>query len=700
MKKIITTFIATVLMIAMISPSVALAAFAGYGEDGREHSDVSYSDMEFVGYTGETMRATIEDMETKMRDAKNADAIVEDYKKIGDELDFFSTQYSLNNIIYYCDPLNEEVADLNLEMSALWTELADEALIAIREALKSPCGEALKAYIDNEELVQDYLDYEDMTERQLELNVLCDDLVNQYDISEQTYYTAEYNGEEWGENELTAAANAGTIDQATYNDLALKISQARNAVEADIYAQIVNAKNEIAKSEGYENYAECAYKDVYNRDYTIEEAKQLYSYVKKYIVPLLPQIAPYYSEAVNECYEELVSGYLMEDEALVDKIEPYVSMVHKDLAEAYDYMKKYHTYEMDYSEKKMQAGYTTSLYEYGCPFIFNCPSGSYYDVETLIHEFGHYNNAFHNDISILDDVTNMDVAEIHSQGLEMLMFEYYDGIYGTNTSDAVRYVTLYNMLNAVIEGCLYDEFQVEVFSHPGDITATECNKLFRKLAVEYGYKYGNNLDEAYDWIRVNHTFHQPLYYISYATSALAALDIFEMSTEDREKAVDLYMTLTTYGLSTPFCELLETVGLHDIFVEDTIKNVADTTMAYVEMLYNSKGKENTAEEKPEVQTVMPTPTKTLEEILTPENIEEAGKIVAGVAKVIVICSIAAVVLIAAGVVIVVLCVNKSKKKIAAAGGNASTSQGEEASTETNEEASTEVNEETDNHEEN
>ena len=146
--------------------------------------------------------------------------------------------------------------------------------------------------------------------------------------------------------------------------------------------------------------------------------------------------------------------------------------------------------------------------------------------------------------------------------------------------------TLYSMLASVTEGCLYDEFQNEVYAYPGEITAEECNRIFRRLADEYGHEYLGDDDEAYDWVSVSHTFQSPMYYISYATSALAALDIFALSVKDRKKAVDLYMELTTYGLSTSFCTLLDEVGLPDIFEESTIVNITNSTADYAASIYS------------------------------------------------------------------------------------------------------------------
>lgn len=254
------------------------------------------------------------------------------------------------------------------------------------------------------------------------------------------------------------------------------------------------------------------------------------------------------------------------------------------LAEVYQYMVEHHLYDIDYDPNKMNVGYTTTLYEYQEPFIFNTPDYSYYDLETMIHEFGHYNEAFHAGTTLITDVTNMDVAEIHSQGLELLYLDFADDVYGEGLGDTARQMVLYQILYSVVDGCLYDEFQNAVFSADHEMTAQEVNQLFRSLSEEYGYTYYDNGDEAYDWVDVPHTFSSPMYYISYGTSALAALEIWSIAQEDRQAGIDKYMELTTYGLTTTYCELMEECGLKSIFEEGTIREIAQTVSKYASAL--------------------------------------------------------------------------------------------------------------------
>ena len=76
-------------------------------------------------------------------------------------------------------------------------------------------------------------------------------------------------------------------------------------------------------------------------------------------------------------------------------------------------------------------------------------------------------------------------------------------------------------------------------------------------------------------MNVTHLFQQPFYMISYATSALAALEIFQVSAEDRGAAADIYMQISALGTAEPYCEVLEQCGLADIFREGVLEQLTD-----------------------------------------------------------------------------------------------------------------------------
>lgn len=123
---------------------------------------------------------------------------------------------------------------------------------------------------------------------------------------------------------------------------------------------------------------------------------------------------------------------------------------------------------------------------------------------------------------------------------------------------------------------MYDEFQTAVYSDP-DKSLEEVNRLFKDISEEYGYSYGPYEEESYFWVDVAHNFQSPMYYISYATSALSALDLWLQSLEDWDGAVDAYLELSAMGMSKPYREAVKAAGLRDIFQKGVMRQLAEGT---------------------------------------------------------------------------------------------------------------------------
>ncbi len=572
-KKVVLSLMLAGMIVAQSLPVHAQTQW--YDDSDIVRADISYEDMEYVGYDPAYAYTLIEEMRALSQESGNEEQINANYDLMGKELDKMYTQQALNEIRYYRDVNNEEYANIDTELQQIYRDVVDQFLQAVRDVLGTDYRESLGAHIGDEEMVEEYLDYEDMTE---ELQALLDEenaLEQQYDQASMAEYTVTVKGKKWTEETYNEA-----IEDLTWREIvaiSTALNKAKNEAICPIFLDLVKNRNARAQIYGYDNYAEYAYTDLYNRDYTIEEIQSVYAAVKEYIVPVLAEVEMrVYAGSLDEL---LYMNYLTED-YVIDVVGQHMGDIDPALAEVYQYMVDHHLYDIDYDPNKMNVGYTTTLYEYQEPFIFNTPDYSYYDLETMIHEFGHYNEAFHAGTTLITDVTNMDVAEIHSQGLELLYLEYADDVYGEGLGDTARQMILYQMLYSVIDGCLYDEFQNAVFAADHDMTAQEVNQLFRRLSEEYGYTYYDTENEAYDWVDVPHTFSSPMYYVSYGTSALAALDIWTISQEDRQAGIDKYMELTTYGLTTAYCELLEECGLKSIFEEGTIQEIAQAVSDY------------------------------------------------------------------------------------------------------------------------
>lgn len=507
----------------------------------------------------------------------NEEAVLAAFENLIVQADEMYTVQSIDHIFYYADVNDQEVVDLYKEMDALGTEYSDLAAIALYELMNSEY-----AYIGEENMdainAEYYREYNAMTDRQKEIKNQLTELESAYNQLMLEEITVTFGDQEWTDSTAFDAYQNEEITYEEYNDIQLEIAKEKNASAGEIFLEMVALHVEDAKEEGEENFAEWYYREMFIRDYTTEDIEVVYEQVKEYIVPLFEKLmnTMYSKEMLQQLYGLFYEFEPSYGDDLVAEVGECIAGVSEELGENFAFMMDHHLVDFDPDEKKTDVGFTTDLYSYGVPYIFYKPSESYYDYDVLTHEFGHYNHELSYPEHALTGNSNMDTAEIHSQGLELLSLDQMEPVFGDKL-DAYKLVVLINMLGSVTSGCLFDEFQVEVYNNP-DMTLDEMNELFYQLACEYGLEENYNADEetgmCYSWVEVSHTFEVPMYYISYATSALAALDIYTIYLENPEEGLDTYMKAVAQPSDVKFRAFLQECGLDDIFEEGVIEEIS------------------------------------------------------------------------------------------------------------------------------
>ena len=134
---------------------------------------------------------------------------------------------------------------------------------------------------------------------------------------------------------------------------------------------------------------------------------------------------------------------------------------------------------------------------------------------------------------------------------------------------------LFNLITSVLDGALYDEFQRRAYAEP-DLTGERAAELYGEVCDDFGC-YDGSGEFAYDWVWVSHNFDNPFYYISYAASALGALELYDLLCADFDAAADKYLEIC--GMDTEYyyyTDALEEAGLHSIFDESAYAEIAET----------------------------------------------------------------------------------------------------------------------------
>ncbi|MGN0346821.1 MAG: M3 family metallopeptidase, partial [Lachnospiraceae bacterium] len=320
-------------------------------------------------------------------------------------------------------------------------------------------------------------------------------------------------------------------------------------------------------------YADYAYEEIYDRDYTPEDLVEYRRQVKEYVAPLSDEL---YNKLFDECYDEYKEMWEQEvtEEQCLSALYDYLPEISEDMLVPLNYMVDHELYDISVDEAKAPGGYTSSITVYNAPFMFNCASGDYSDVNTVIHEFGHYNQMYYrSEDEWYYDSTDLDLAEINSQGLELLYMDFSDEIFG-EYADIMNYYNAFNQTYSTIEGCKEDAFQYAIYSEPEGMTLDKLNQLYYDMCEEYddlqlynSYYLGLygilDSDCIYEWVEIPHTFQSPLYYISYSISMSAVEELRDVILEDREEGINIYLELAAAGAEKSFQETVESVGLNN-----------------------------------------------------------------------------------------------------------------------------------------
>ena len=424
----------------------------------------------------------------------------------------------------------------------------------------------------------------------------------QEDIDEALELAAMYNDKSEDSSELSKIMREYTslieeIESYLESSGSYNPTNAQYSSINSLYARLVGANNSIASSEGYgadnnKNYMDYAYDNVYYREYSPSDVSIMRDYVKSTIAPIFMDIVEeyYYFDSINDMSNYNYYMGLVEL-SIVDTVTSTISNF-KTISNTVNYIGSYFSYLSEvngvdfftaanelykngnYFTGTGEGAYTTVIKDK--PIVYFQQEG--YDTAfTFVHEFGHYYDYVHNG----GLTSSMDHAETQSQGDEMMFLAWLSqnkpsGIDGGFS--AVELEQLFNFLATVILATAVDEFEQAAYSGVYNGAAiTDYNATFSTILHEY-----SGADEYLNtdyWFYV--VFDNPAYYISYAMSALPAIEIYaKAGTEGLDAARTSYLKLFTYSSNSSFMgtdsyggatvtasyeQILNWCGLHSAF---------------------------------------------------------------------------------------------------------------------------------------
>nr|WP_241426586.1 M3 family metallopeptidase [Dysosmobacter acutus] len=336
---------------------------------------------------------------------------------------------------------------------------------------------------------------------------------------------------------------------------------------AQVFLELVELRREIAAQAGCDSYADYAYASLYVRSYTPADSQILWHSAREYFAP----DADSHAQDIYEQTESLFSTDRIDcgPDAILDGVERCLSGLSGELSESLSFLRSNGLYDIAPSAAKADTGYTTYLFAYDVPFLFNAPSSTYYDYTQFIHEFGHFTNYYLTGCDLLFGMDDNDLGELQSQGMEALLLPRYEELFGGVEGAAIRREALLNLFYSVVDGALFDEFLQRVYAEEA-LSQERVSELYAQVCQAYGYASAPN-----GWMYLEHNFLYPFYYISYAVSAISALELYTMLLSDPDEALNAYLTVEAMDCSKwYFTDALKEAGLSDVFDPEACRRIA------------------------------------------------------------------------------------------------------------------------------
>lgn len=320
---------------------------------------------------------------------------------------------------------------------------------------------------------------------------------------------------------------------------------------AELYAQLVLVRQKIATEAGYPSYVDFAYDFYYYRDYTPQQAKAYTEQIAKELVPI-------YRALDNNTDLHLNTGVFCSTSQTYSYVRDTANALGGTVLDAFLQLDSLGLYDIEHGENKYNASYEVYLTNYSVPFVFMNPTMYTRDQLTFVHEFGH----FCNDFASGGSVAGIDVAEVFSQGMEYLSLKCVEG------REKLTKLKMADCLAVYVEQAAYASFEQQVYAlAPEEVTADKIIDLFDAVGRQFGFDSWN-FDKR-DFVTITHFFTNPMYVISYVVSNDAALQLYQMETEQAVKTLEDNLATEQAG----FLAFLEEAGLESPFAPGRAESV-------------------------------------------------------------------------------------------------------------------------------
>ena len=491
-------------------------------------SMLTISDEDFT--EAESLLVQFEQMALEGNDI---DAINEIYDAFDATYEYIATQISVASIIYYLD-------------------MSDEAAYDRYHGYYDKYGDMYNSYMAH-----------------------CKKVYEESPVKDELF-------SDWTEDEIKQLLNfspettALTLKNDELTDELNNLSDAEFAARsAEIYAEIVTNNNKLAKLYGYDNYYDYATREIYGRDFGKAELEGFCNTVaEKYITRLddlydkvvanLQRLArgdqTLFNRFLYDPFDELNTNYLVD----------YISSLDGSMREGMEHVFINRNMVFSNAANSHPTAFQTYLDDFEMPFCLFGSEGQ--SASTMIHEIGHYYASLHN-----STLVSFDLAEVQSQGNEMLLLDYMKDHTSPTLHNALESYYMYSNMATIIASSIIDEFEREVYALDSveGYGSIEFDAIMTRVCEKYGGArfVSETLGDMNNYWRQVAT-NNPVYYNSDAVSATSALNIYAELSSNRETGREMYRAVVEdVSDRDTFLTAIAKAGIPSPFVSETTDRI-------------------------------------------------------------------------------------------------------------------------------
>ncbi|QHS61479.1 M3 family oligoendopeptidase [Chitinophaga agri] len=358
-----------------------------------------------------------------------------------------------------------------------------------------------------------------------------------------------------------------------------------------LFSTLVQKRDQVAKNAGFANYRDYKFEDLGRFDYTKEDCFQFHTAIKEHILPLvkglqekqreklgLDVLKPWDSDAEPAGTKPLEPFHTSEE--LVNKTIACFDELGPFFGNCLRVMQKMGRLDLESRKGKAPGGYNCPLAETGVPFIFMNAAGQMKDLTTMVHEGGHAVHSFlsHNlPLSAFKEYP-MEIAEVASMSMELFTMDAWNIFF--SDEEELRRAKLQQLERAIVIFpwiATIDKFQHWVYENPQH-TVEERTAAWVRIQDEFSTGVadwtGWEAYRAIGWQRQLHLFEVPFYYIEYGIAQLGAIAMWKQYKENKQQALDNYISALSLGSTRTLPELYKAAGIRFDFSPAYVQELA------------------------------------------------------------------------------------------------------------------------------